>query len=141
MRFKSYQEWRDTIPWTAKQIADALRLCVPAHSQNNFMRERYRQWADRIESGGPVTSRALGEALPFLVATCEFCERKALYRLGNVGRCSKHRDVKDDYMERKKKRLNRRDDAISASLDRRDQIMRAYDKHRAAYRASHTPKD
>lgn len=134
MPFNSYQEWRDTIPWSSKQIADAMRLYVPVKDHNGFMAEKYRKWADHVESTGRVSSRALGVALPFLVTKCELCERKALYRLGSVGRCSKHRDVKDAGVERQRAFRNALSAEKQRAWDDRDKLMRAYQKHKALHR-------
>lgn len=136
MVFNSYEEWRATVPWTAKQIADVMRLVVHANDTTGYKKEQYRKWADHVEKTGRISSRALGVALPFLITKCELCERKALYRLGNVGRCSKHRDVKSAAHERQRAWRDSLWGEKEAEMNDRDRLMRAYQSHKRAHRAS-----
>jgi hypothetical protein len=103
MTLNSYEDWRNTVPWTNAQIVEAMRAEAEVHP-SEFRRVAIHKWADHIESTGRLSSKALGMVLGRLVTTCEFCERKALYRLGNVGRCSKHRDVKHEHTDERSKR-------------------------------------
>lgn len=89
MSVNDFQRWRATIPWTDGQIADAI-LETPSPSE--FMRHKVETAAAYVRTGrlsGPL----LAMALPFLVKACELCGKKALYRIGLVGRCRAHRDV------------------------------------------------
>ena len=129
----TYEKWRATIPFTAKQIADAMRLYVPVGDDpGGFMRQKYQTWADHVESTGRVSSKALGVALPFLVTKCELCERKALYRLGVKGRCSVHRLVKDEHHEKQRAWRESLLAEKQLDFDSKDAIMRAHAKHKQA---------
>ena len=134
--YGSYDEWRATIPFSAKQIADAMRLYVPVKDVDGYMADRYQKWADYIESTGRVSSLALGVALPFLVKKCELCERKALYRLGCVGRCSVHRDVKDSAVERQRARREMLASEKEREFNGRDRLMKAYQAHKSIHAAA-----
>jgi hypothetical protein len=104
MTFNSYEDWRNTVPWTNAQIVEAMRAEADVHP-SEFRRVAIRKWADHVETTGRLSAKALGFVLGRLVTVCEFCERKALYRLGNVGRCSKHRDIKNEHTEARARRL------------------------------------
>ncbi len=129
MTFTSYEDWRNNVPWTNAQIVEAMRAEADAHP-SEFRRAAIRKWADHVETTGRLSSKALGLALARLVVKCEFCERKALYRLGNVGRCSKHRDIKHEHTEQKARRL-----AFKAAMLERKR--KAFDYAQLAYIAHH----
>ncbi len=87
----SYQDWRATVPWTNDQIAAALEADA-AVAPNEYMRMKYQRLAEWVRSGR-LSSKALSQALPRLVKVCAVCQKVALYRMGNEGRCRAHKHV------------------------------------------------
>ncbi len=114
MSDEAYAAWRATVPWT-----------------DDYMRAKHRRAADWVRAGH-LSSRLLGMALPFLVKTCAVCGRKALYRIGNLGRCSKHRDVKDRGLQAHVAETDRRAVASERDQDRWDAGLRLRQAHHRA---------
>lgn len=100
-----FRRWRATIPYTDQQIADALEtLAAAVESEDPFLAaiyRRHRQFAIQ----GRISAKMLGCVLPELIKRCALCEGRALYRIGNEGRCRKHKFVKDSHAEARKQRF------------------------------------
>ncbi len=127
-----YQAWRARFPWTDEQFAEAV---LQAEAQNQYRSEYSRRRAETAAAwvrSGHLSTVLLRLALPFLVKRCELCERKALYRLGIVGRCSVHRDVKSASMERWKATKEHRQGTYSEALNEEDRFRRAAGKFHQA---------
>lgn len=99
------EKWRAGIPWSNAEIADAIDqaadIVVP------YNRERLREVAAYLRSSGRLSSRMLRVALPILVTTCGLCDRRALYRIGKVGRCRVHRDVGEAFKDESNREIAR----------------------------------
>jgi hypothetical protein len=118
----AYRRWRATVPWTDAQVIAVIRQAA-AEKDDPFYRQKLTDWANYLETVGHITAHALSFALPALVTHCGCCHRKALYRTGNSGRCSVHRDVPDAKAQERQARLTERSQAIQrhkAQADTRD---------------------
>lgn len=127
----NYTRWRSTIPWNNIQIATAIRAAANAE-KTDWMRERTRLKAVHLLKTGKLNRWALGVALPFLITTCALCEKKALYRIGTMGRCSEHKTVG---LEAAHVLANQRVDAKSASRNAVDRLSRLSDNKHAFHRS------
>ena len=134
-----YRRWRSNIPFTDGQIADAIleddRLNP---KRNDHTTQVAEYWAARCREGF-VTARSYCRALPHLVRACGICGRKALYRIGSTGRCSRHRDVPTPGKIWSDRINDRRSGAIDQMMNRSDQAGRHQD-HLAGLRRSKSRK-
>lgn len=98
----SYDEWRASVPWSNEAIAEAYEAQAAAAraNKNEFLERKFQAGADYLRAGKRLSAKMLNYALPWLVKECTVvedgqpCGRKALYRIGREGRCSRHRDIK-----------------------------------------------
>lgn len=127
----TYEDWRATVPWTTAQIADGIRkaseLC-----QRPYKRQTMQSWAEHIERTNRVSSHAVVTALPFLVLTCHFCARKALFRFGFFGACRAHRDHLVSANLARVAYIDARRSAFEKDLTEKDRARLAAEKHHAA---------
>lgn len=103
----TYKAWRATIKWTDEQIAAALNEyadMMPAKAK--YFGDVARLEAAYLLRTGSLSAAVLGKALNLLVRKCDICGRKALYRLGQKGRCSEHRHVPEHHTTAKQKRMD-----------------------------------
>lgn len=135
---EAVKAWRDAIPFTDDQIADALLQAgqVPvARGSLDYHLRMYSRMADWVRSGH-LSSKILGLALPYLVKTCSAlqdgtpCGRKAIYRIGREGRCSRHRDVKPSWHRSSLAVKEANSGSIDGYLDHVDRGLRARDRLR-----------
>jgi hypothetical protein len=107
---EQYRQWRATVKWTDTQIVAALREYAEGltHEQQKYLRDRVEYEANRIEQTGRMSGIALTHALHVLIKFCDVddCGKKALYRVGGEGRCSKHRMVPEKFSAAKRKRID-----------------------------------
>lgn len=120
-QFESGAEWRATIPFTNEEIAAAFRqIADEAPRAEESWREDRRQIAAYLEAGGLLTKAMLMPVLSRLVKTCAVCGRKAIYRYGTAGRCSKHRDVVPAWEAEERRRFAARSRDIAERRAMRD---------------------
>ncbi len=87
-----YEKWRAKITHTDGEIAKAFEE-LAFEQTDDYLKNRYLHYAKQVRQG--YLSGALYQlALSVLVKVCGICGKKALYRYGNIGRCSRHRDIR-----------------------------------------------
>lgn len=128
---RSYQDWRDGIPWTDAEVAIALREAAAAEG-NPYMAGKRLDAAAYLERTGKLSTGMLGLALPFLVKSCNVCGKTALYRYGHEGRCRAHRDVQPKFFQDKRRRQDAKG-ATVADAEARRRLQDAKDRFHAVY--------
>jgi hypothetical protein len=93
-----YHRWRARIPFTNEEIAAALDrkyhepCAVASYRKSEWLDRQHARMIARVLAGH-LTGSIYSAALPYLVQRCSLCGKKALYRIGSLGRCREHRDV------------------------------------------------
>ena len=118
MSLESYQAWRATFPWTDEEIACACDDAA-AEAVTDFMAARCLRAANAARAGF-VTGRIIRFVLPRLITVCGVCGGKALYRVGNCGRCLTHRLVRNAHVEARRQRCEARQADREAATRQRD---------------------
>ena len=132
---EGYRQWRATLPWTDEEFEMAC-LAEAAASPTVFLRQRYEQWAGLARRGW-ICGFMLRVAIPRLVKRCALCGKKALYRLGNEGRCRTHRDVAERYTAARQQRFAAKAAEVQAqhtSFDDRDLSTQSLRQTRKVFR-------
>jgi hypothetical protein len=94
----------------------------PAYPVSEEMRRMMSGIREFVRRTGKATGRIIRAVAPH-VRRCGICGRKALYRYGLVGRCSAHRSVTTEGMERRRadhEQTGRRLEEARKSRDERD---------------------
>jgi len=102
----AYLRWRRNVPFTDEAIIAALRRMVDeAVLDHNrvvtgtenaaYVRARRTRLLEHFTRTRRLSRKILTICLPYLIQTCAFCDRVALYRQGNQGRCRVHRLAPD----------------------------------------------
>lgn len=120
---EGYAGWRATIRWTDEEIAAALEELateIEPSAHRKHEAELLRKHAVYLRQTGRLTMQILRGALPMLSKACNICGKKALYRTGDEGRCSKHRDVPAAAVIAKNERLGLRAKEQQRNRARRD---------------------
>jgi hypothetical protein len=133
---RSYQDWRDAVPFTDAEVCAALREAA-AVEVNTFMAQKRLRAAEFLERTGKLSSGMLGLALPFLVRVCDIvgpegalCGKPALYRYGSHGRCRAHKAL---IPEESRRAYLQRDQNAGA----KNALYRDADREQDARRAFH----
>jgi|SRR5581483_5136499 len=128
----AYRRWRASVPWTNEQIAQAFEQLIaniPAQYADGYIVRGYQRCIDHARRGH-ITSRMLSIVLPLLVTTCALCGKKALYRRGNEGRCTAHKQVPERFSSARVARLER----LRMAREQEIRVFDARDKARRSVR-------
>lgn len=90
----TYDKWRAAVPWTNEAIAvalDAEATDLETGGQSVWLASKYRNAAEYLRSGRPLSGAILRMVLGRLITVCTLCGKTALYRYGMQGRCREHR--------------------------------------------------
>lgn len=125
----TYESWRRTIPFTNEQIIAVFEeyldnLEKSAGKRSASMVAWYRNEVNWLKKTGRLKAKVVAFVLPLMVKVCAVCGKKALYRYGTEGRCSKHRDVRPGFIIAAQKDREVRASVYEQSLNDEDQDLR-----------------
>ena len=134
---ESYQLWRSKIPWTDEEIVSALErskadiALLTSEARRIYLMNLTTRSIDQVRRGR-LSRNVLVFVLPFLVTKCKICGKKAIYRMGNEGRCSGHRDVRSVGFEWNLKQHDLRSAKISEKREENERrFLNGLKYHRA----------